>query len=78
MTSPPDDLLAVTDDPVSRLLLEGRAQTLREAEELYLDSCLPEVLALLQSPLSDDELARHPLMQMLRAHGSRWWEDALD
>ena len=62
-------------DPVCRLLLAGRAATVREAEELYLDSCLPEALALLESGLSDDELGRHPLMVMLRSHGSRPWED---
>jgi hypothetical protein len=45
---------------------------------LYLDSCLPEVVGLLQSGLSDEELGRHPLMQMLRSHGSRGWEEALD
>jgi len=68
----------LTNDPVSRLLLTGQAQTLREAEELYLDNCLPEVIQLLESPLSDEELARHPLMVMLRAHGSRSWEEATE
>jgi hypothetical protein len=71
---PPEDI----SDPVSRLLLEGRAETLREAEELYLDGCLPEVIALLQSPLSDDEIARTPLMTMLRTHGSRPWEESVE
>jgi hypothetical protein len=53
-------------------------QTLRQAEELYLDSCLPEIVQLLKSPLSDEELGRHPLMTMLRSHGSRGWEEAVD
>jgi hypothetical protein len=70
--------MRVSGDPVAQLLLRGRANTLREAEELYLDSSLPEVLQLLQSELSDEELGRHPLMQMLRSHGSRGWEEALD
>jgi hypothetical protein len=74
----PEDLTQLTSDPVSQLLLAGRAETLREAEELYLDSCLPEVVRLLESGLSDEELGRHPLMRMLRSHGSRGWEEATD
>ena len=72
------DITRLSNDPVAQLLLRGRAETLREAEELYLDSCVPEVVRLLQSELSDEELGRHPLMQMLRSHGSRGWEEALD
>src|SRR5438067_10029720 len=78
MAAEHEDLWSVTNDPVARLLLSGRAQTLREAEELYLDACLPEVIRLLQGPLSDEELGRLPLMAMLRSHGSRAWEEALD
>ena len=37
-----------------------------------------EVLELLQSGLSDEELGRHPLLVMLRSHGSRGWEEATD
>lgn len=74
----PDDITRLSNDPVAQLLLRGEAQTLREAEELYLDSCLPEVVRLLQSGLSDEELGRHPLMRMLRAHGSRGWEEAVE
>jgi hypothetical protein len=59
-------------------LLCGEAETLRETEELYLDSCLPEVVQLLQRGLSDEELGRHPLMRMLRAHGSRGWDEAVE
>ena len=73
-----EDVACVSSDPVARLLLLGRAETLREAEELYLDSCLPEVVRLLQSELSDEELGRHPLMRMLRSHGSRGWEEEVD
>ena len=68
----------MSSDPVAQLLLRGDAETLREAEELYLDSRLPEVVWLLQSGLPDDELGRHPLMRMLRSHGSRGWEEAVD
>jgi hypothetical protein len=73
-----EEITRLSNDPVAQLLLRGRAETLREAEELYLDSCLPEVLRLLQSDLSDEELGCHPLMQMLRSHGSRGWEEAVD
>lgn len=71
---PPSDL---DHDPIFQLLVSGQARNLREAEELYLDAALPEALALLAGPLSDDELARHPLMIMYRTHGSRGWEDSL-
>ena len=77
---PPDvgaSIPSVTDDPVIQRLLRGDAQTLHEAEEKYLDAALPEILRLLGSPLSNDELARHPLIQLLLAHGSRGWEDSL-
>lgn len=78
MAAEHEDLVGVTTDPVARLLLGGRAETLREAEELYLDSCLPEVVELLKGPLSDEELGHHPLMQMRRVHGSRGWEEAVE
>ena len=65
------------DDPVIALLLSGEALTLREAEEMYLDRSLPELLELLRRPISDEELGRHPLVQMLVAHGSRGREDTL-
>ena len=78
MTVEYEDITSITNDPVARLLLSGRVQTLREAEELYLDSCLPEIVQLLDAPLSDEELGRHPLMAMLRSHGSRGWEEAVD
>jgi hypothetical protein len=67
----------IDDDPVLRLLLSGAAATLYEAEELYLDASMPEILRLLESPLSDEELAKHPLMVLLRSHGSRGWEDSI-
>ena len=77
MDPPPDTIPGVTDDPVIRLLLSGEAQTLHEAEEKYLDSAMPEILDLLASPLTDEELARHPLLLLIRAHGSRGWEDSI-
>jgi hypothetical protein len=71
------DLLDSFTDPVDRLLLTGRARTVHEAEEMYLDSAYPQLLALLESPLSNEELGRHPLLVMYRSHGSRPREDSL-
>ncbi len=71
------DLVATLADPVERLLLTGRARTVHEAEEMYLDSAYDEVLALLAGPLSDEELGRHPLLLLYRSHGSRPREDSL-
>lgn len=72
------DLLVTISDPVERMLLTGQAETVGEAEERYLDSCLPDAVRLLQSGATDEELARHPLMVMLRTHGSRGWEDSVE
>jgi hypothetical protein len=82
VTTAPDladlqDLLGAVTDPVERLLLTGRARTVYEAEEMYLDSAYPQVLALLEGPLSNEELGRHPLLLMFRSHGSRPREDSL-
>ncbi len=76
-TSENDAIPGVTDDPVIRLLLSGEARILHEAEEKCLDSAMPEILELLAGPLSREELVRHPLLQLLRAHGSRGWEDSI-
>jgi hypothetical protein len=65
------------EDPVVRLLLSGAASTLHEAEEMYLDASLPEVMELLRGPLTNEELGDHPLMRMLVTHGSRGREDSL-
>jgi hypothetical protein len=72
-----DVITGVTDDPVIQLLLRGEARTLYEAEEKYLDAAIPEILDLLRSPLSNDELARHPLLNLVLAHGSWDWEDSI-
>ncbi len=71
------ELASVLDDPIARLLLEGRARTPSEAERLYLESHLDEVWQLIQSRLSDEEFRRHPLIALLFSHGSRGWEDSL-
>ena len=72
-----EEVPGVRDDPVLRLILDGRARTLDEAEEIYLDESLPEVLELLCKPIPDEELANHPLMTLLRVRGSRGREDSL-
>jgi hypothetical protein len=72
-----DHIPDVTDDPVIQLPLRGEARTLHEAEEKYLDAALPEILELLGGPLSNEELARHPLLNLVLAHGRRGWEDSL-
>lgn len=69
--------METTGDPVADLLLHGEAATLDEAEELYLDRHLGEVVALVESDLSDEELRRHPLIALLFARGSRAFEDSL-
>jgi hypothetical protein len=71
----------VTPDSVSQgvidLLLNGEAQTADEAEALYLDRHLADVVALVRAPLSEAEFRRHPLIALLLSHGSRGWEDSL-
>jgi hypothetical protein len=59
------------------MILQGEAETAHEAEELYLDRNLDEVVRLVESPLSDEELREHPLIVLLFAHGSRDFEDSL-
>lgn len=59
------------------MLLRGEATTAPEAEARYLDSHLAEIVELVNSPLSEAQFRRHPLIQMLFAHGSREWEDSL-
>lgn len=69
--------METTGDPVADLLLHGEASTLDEAEELYLDRHLGEVVALVESDMSDEEFRRHPLIALLFARGSRPPEDSL-
>jgi hypothetical protein len=66
-----------TGDPVADLLVSGRASTLEEAEDMYLDAHLGELLALVESDLSDADFRRHPLVALLLSRGSRRWEDSL-
>jgi hypothetical protein len=77
MNNNPADIPGVTDDPVLRLILEGRAANLHEAEEIYLNESLDEIVRLIGSPLDNETLLKNPLMQLLAAHGTRGWEDSL-
>src|SRR5262249_5359437 len=72
-----DHIPGVTDDPVLRLILSGRVNTLDEAEELFLDESLPAIIQLIGSPLSNAELERHPRLVLLRSRGMRGREDSL-
>lgn len=71
----------VKNDPVTALLLSGEALTVHEAEEKFLNENVEAVstmvLELVESNLSDEEFGRHPLIMLLRGHGSRRWEDSL-
>jgi hypothetical protein len=73
----PYDSLPSTGDPVADLILRGEAATVDEAEELYLDRHLHEIVALVDSALTDAEFRRHPLVALLLSRGSRAWDDSL-
>ena len=77
MTNPHNNIPGVTDDPVIQLLLRGEAEKLHEAEEKYLDAALPQILELIGGPLDNVALSRHPLLNLVLAHGSRGWEDSI-
>ena len=67
----------VTDDPVLQLILSGRARSLDEAEELFLDESLPAITELIGSPLSNEALETHPLLALLHSRRMRGREDSL-
>jgi hypothetical protein len=69
--------VSLLDDPIVQLLLDGRAQTAAEAERLFVEEHLDEVVMLVNGPLSDEELRRHPLIAALLSHGSRGWDDSI-
>ncbi len=69
--------MQATGDPVADLIVAGRASTVDEAEELYLDEHLGELIELGSSPMSDEEFRRHPLVELLLSRGSRGWEDSI-
>jgi len=71
----------VANDPIMELLLTGQATTAQEAERKFLNDNVEliteQVLKLVASDLSEDELSLHPLAMLLRGRGSRRWEDSL-
>jgi hypothetical protein len=71
----------VKDDPITILLLSGEAPNVHEAETKFLNENVEAisrmVLDLVESDLTDEEFARHPLILLLRGHGSRRWEDSV-
>jgi hypothetical protein len=77
MIEPIEHIPDVTDDPVMGYIFRGEAESLHEAEEMYLDAAMPEWIALLESGMSPEELGRHPLFELPLFHGSRAWEDSL-
>ncbi|HVC92333.1 MAG TPA: hypothetical protein VND64_01520 [Pirellulales bacterium] len=77
MTPETYDIPGVTDDPVLRLIFNGEAATLHDAEELFLNASLADIARLIASPMGNDALLCHPLMRLLASHGSRGWEDSL-
>jgi hypothetical protein len=66
-----EEIPGITDDPVIRLIYTGQAQTLSEAEEMYLTASLDEAEALAASSLTNDELREHPLIQLFATRAGR-------
>ncbi len=65
------------DRAIAELLLSGRAETAAQAEELFLNEHLRDVLQLVASSLSERDFREHPLIRLLLSHGSRPSEDSL-
>jgi hypothetical protein len=61
---------------IDQLLLSGAASTASEAEEMFLDSHLPEIAQLVVE-LDDASFVKHEAVKLLMSHGSRRREDAL-
>lgn len=61
---------------IDELLLSGQAQTAAEAEAMFLDDHLDDIVRL-ATELDDETFARHEAVKLLMTHGSRPWEDAL-
>jgi len=72
-----DSGVSILDDPIARYLLDGEAATPSEAERKYLEEHLDDIVRLVESPISEQEFRRHPLIALLFSHGSRGWEDSL-
>jgi hypothetical protein len=61
---------------IDELLLSGRAKNAFEAEEMFLDAHLDDIVRLTQL-LDDHEFESHEAIKLLMSHGSRRLEDAL-
>jgi hypothetical protein len=61
---------------IDELLLSGRAQTAWEAEEMFLDAHLADIVQL-ASQLGGEEFEQHEAVKLLMSNGSRGWEDEL-
>lgn len=72
-----EEIPGITDDPVNRLLFTGEAQTVSEAEEMYLSASLDEAEELAGSSLTNDQLREHPLIKLFATRAGRGWEDSL-
>ena len=68
---------SITEDAIFQILVRGEASTLHDAEEIYLNRAMPEILELLGGHHSNDRLGQHPLLNLVLAHGSRCWEDSI-
>lgn len=66
-----------TETSIVEIILASRAATAAQAEEIFLNEHLAEVLALVASPISEQEFRDHALIRLLFAHGSRAREDSL-
>lgn len=72
-----EEIPGLTDDPVMRLIYTGQAQSLAEAEEMYLSASLDEVEVLAGSSMTNDQLREHPLIKLFATRAGRGWEDSL-
>jgi hypothetical protein len=76
MSTDHQQLPRMMDEQILELLLRGEAATLHDAEEMYLNAAIPEILDLLASSLSNEELSEEPILALILSHGSRGWEDS--
>jgi len=66
---------AMVHSEIDDLLLRGKAATAYEAEEMFLDSHLLDLVQLVKE-LSNDNFERHEAIKLLMSHGSRPREDS--
>lgn len=61
---------------IDELLLSGRAKSAFEAEEMFLDAHLSELVELVRV-LDDRDFQNHEAVKLLMSHGSRRLEDVV-